>query len=88
MVLIGIIYSIALMGQGLAQEQMLLLRDFFECAVCHHDLESIAESDFSCDAHIEYTGDDCAPSSCKTCSSACDSKPVESSTETAVLGSS
>lgn len=71
-VLVGIIYSIALMGQGLAQEQMHELRAFFDCAVCHQDLEQIEGNAFSCDAHIDHSSEGCAPASCKTCPSTCE----------------
>jgi hypothetical protein len=35
------IYGVALMGQRLAQAQMLQLRDFFACTSCHPQLEEI-----------------------------------------------
>lgn len=44
LVLVGLIYTLALFGQNMAQEQMHQLRDFFACSVCHHELKAVGEA--------------------------------------------
>lgn len=77
-VMVGIIYSIALMGQGLAQEQMYQLREFFDCSVCQQELEQLS-GEGQCDANLNR---DCTPEACNSCQSSC--QEALSQTENAV----
>ena len=73
LVLVGLIYTIALLGQNLAQEQMHQLRDFFACSVCHHDIEEIMGEAVYCEEFESQQAQQVQQNkACASCHQACE----------------